>query len=54
MEGTMDATEFALAENLGMTVRALRETMGQDEYLAWRAYYTWRKAMLDMEAKTPQ
>ena len=50
----MDATEFVLAENLGMTVATLRGTMGNDEYLAWRAYYTWRAAMLEMEAKTPK
>ena len=46
----MDPFDFILAEALGMTVAAMR-AMGNDEYLAWRAFYTWRKAMRELEAK---
>lgn len=47
MEGDLDPFDFVLAQDLGMTIGALR-AMGNDEYLAWRAFYTWRKAMTDL------
>jgi hypothetical protein len=51
MTGLLDPTDFALAESLGRTVRELHETMGNDEYLAWRAYYVYRAEMAKIDAK---
>lgn len=51
MEGELDPLDFVLAENLHMTVEALHDQMSNREYLAWRAFLTWRQAMRAFEAK---
>jgi hypothetical protein len=45
----LDSFDFYLATKLSMTVREMHDRMGNDEYLKWRAYYTYRKAMEDFE-----
>jgi len=47
----MDAFEFVLAENLGKTVKALRSEMGNDEYLAWQAFYEYRAEQVKLADK---
>ena len=51
MEGSLDTFEFVLAESLHMTIEALRDNMTPTEYAAWRAFYKYRRAMQEMEAK---
>ena len=46
----MDTFEFVLALDLGKTLTEL-SAMPQREYIAWRAYYTYRAAMADLERK---
>lgn len=50
MEGDLDAFDFILAENLGMTLAQIGQ-MSNREYLGWRAFYTYRTAMRDMKKK---
>jgi hypothetical protein len=38
----MDTFPFFLAEQLGMTVADLRARLSYEEYIQWRAFYTWR------------
>ena len=52
MEGELDPFDFMLAEQLGMTVAQMRETLSNQEYLQWRAFYVWRNAQQELEAKT--
>lgn len=49
--GEIDPFEYRLARDLGRTLGELRHAIGHDEYIAWRAYYTWEAAMLDFEAR---
>lgn len=46
----MDTFQFVLAQDLGKTLDEL-DAMPRREYLAWRAYYTWRASMQELEAK---
>jgi len=50
MEGDMDTFDFVLALDLGKTVDEL-SAMPTREYIAWRAYYTYRAAMADFESR---
>ena len=49
MTGERDSFEFLLAEKMHRTVNELRQTITQDEYLQWSAYYVWRSAMEKFE-----
>ena len=49
----LDPFDFLLAERLGMTVRTMRARMGNDEYLAWRAFNVWRNAQAELAEKVP-
>lgn len=51
MEGEVDPFDFSLAESLGRTVAELRASIGNREYLAWRAFTVWRNAMQELEAE---
>lgn len=51
MEGELDPFDFALAEKLGLMVHQMREQMPNIEYWQWRAYYTYKAAMIDLEAR---
>ena len=46
----MDTFDFVLALDLGRTLADV-SAMSHREYLAWRAYYTYRAAMADFERK---
>lgn len=48
MEGELDPFDFILAERLGITLAAV-EAMSNNEYLRWRAFYTYRAAMEAMQ-----
>ena len=48
MEGELDPFDFVLAEKLGMTLAQI-EAMSNHEYLRWRAFYTYRAAMAEMD-----
>lgn len=50
MEGDEDSFPFVLALDLGKSLTELGE-MPFDEYLAWQAFYTYRKAMVEFEQK---
>jgi hypothetical protein len=50
MEGDLDTFDFVLALDLGRTLAEL-SAMSMREWLAWRAYYTYRAAMSQMEAR---
>lgn len=50
MEDELDAFQFVLALDLGKTLAEL-DAMSFDEYLHWQAFYTYRAAMRDLEAK---
>lgn len=54
MEGTLDVFDFILSEKLGMTVQQMRDTMPNDEYHKWRAFYSYRNAMEELEFKKAQ
>jgi hypothetical protein len=41
---------FILARDLGMTVAALDATMDHGEYVQWRAFYVWERAMAEFKA----
>lgn len=47
----IDAFDFVLAEKLSMTVDELHDRMTNSEFLKWRAFYTYKAAMLDLETK---
>lgn len=49
MNEELDPFDFGLAEQLGMTVQGMSEAMSNAEYLAWRAFHVYRKAMADMD-----
>jgi hypothetical protein len=51
MEGTLDAFEFVLAESLHKTIAQLRDEMSGSEYVAWRAFHTYRNEMQKLAAK---
>lgn len=51
MEGELDPFDFMLAEALHMTVEDIWTRMSNQEYLRWRAFYTWRNAMAEFEAE---
>lgn len=36
-----------------MTVGNLRTSISNQEYVQWRAFYTYRNAMLELERKEP-
>lgn len=44
----MDSFQFVLALDLGRTLEEMA-AMPRREYLAWQAFYTYRKAMVDFE-----
>ena len=44
----MDSFQFVLALDLGKSLEDL-SAMSRREYLAWQAFYTYRKAMQDFE-----
>jgi hypothetical protein len=50
MEEELDPFDYQLAENLGMTVEQVRQ-MPNREYAAWQAFYVWRHARRELEAK---
>ena len=50
MEEELDPFQFVLALDLGRTLAEL-DAMSFDEYLHWQAFYSWRAAMRDFEAK---
>ena len=52
MEGELEPFDFALAERLGMTVEAMRDSMANNEYHQWRAFYVWRSAAQELAVKT--
>lgn len=54
MEGTLDSFDFILAESLHMTVQQIHNDMSNLEYVQWRAFYNYRAAMQDFEAKKQQ
>jgi hypothetical protein len=54
MEEEMDPFDFALAEKLHMSIRAMRQSLGNDEYLAWRAFHVYRAAMRELEQERPR
>lgn len=47
-----DPFPFFLAEKLGMTVADLRARMSYDEYVQWRAFWSWRNWMNAPPAQT--
>lgn len=51
MEGELDPFDFVLAEQLHCTVEELYDRMSNSEYHRWRAFYTWRQAMAELEAQ---
>ena len=51
MDGRLDPFDFTLAEQLHMTVADMRERMSNQEYLQWRAFYVWRNAQQELDAK---
>lgn len=52
MEGELDTFDFELALELGMTIEQLRGTLSNLEYLQWRAFFVWRNAQIELEAKS--
>jgi hypothetical protein len=51
MEEELDPFDYTLAEALGMTLQTMRDTMPNNEYLSWRAFYVWREAKREIAAK---
>ena len=47
MEGELDPFTFTLAEALGKTLGEIGAMPNRD-YIAWRAFYTYRTAMAEM------
>jgi len=54
MEEELDPFDFILASDLHMTVAEMYERMPNPEYIAWRAFYQWRRAQLELAAKEQQ
>jgi hypothetical protein len=54
MEEELDPFDFTFALELGMTVDQMQKAVPNGEYIAWRAYYVWRKAQLELAMKEPQ
>jgi hypothetical protein len=54
MVGTLDPFDFLLAESLSMTVAEMHARMGNDEYIAWRAFYVYRNAQQELARKAPR
>jgi hypothetical protein len=50
MEGEIDVFDFILAEKLGMTLAQVGE-MSNNEYLRWKAFYVYRRAMQELDSK---
>lgn len=50
MLGEVDATDFILAEKLGMTLGEVSE-MPNREFVAWRSWLTYRAAMDDLASR---
>jgi hypothetical protein len=50
MTGEIDTDDFTLAENLRMSLSAVR-AMPNTEWVEWRAYYVARAANADLEAR---
>ena len=48
MEGELDTFDFVLAETLHLTLEQV-DAMSNNEYLRWRAFYTYRAAMAEMK-----
>ena len=48
MEGTIAAFDFQLAEHLGLTLEQVRAMPNRD-WIAWRAWLTYRAATAEME-----
>lgn len=48
VDGTLDTFDFVLAEALGMTVTEVGR-MPHLEFIAWRAFYVYRSAMMELE-----
>ena len=48
MEDREDVFDYMLAEALGKTLDELMD-MSNNEYVRWRAFYTYRDAMAKME-----
>jgi hypothetical protein len=46
-----DMFDYTLALEMGRTVDELRRTVPNNEYQAWRAYYQWRAAQIELAAK---
>lgn len=51
MEEEIDPYDFLLAERLHMTLKTLRDTMPNNEYLQWRAFDVWREAQRELDGK---
>ena len=51
MLGDLDTFDFVLAQDLGMTLGAVRE-LPNAEVTEWRAYYRYRHAMDDLAARS--
>lgn len=49
----MDPFEFILAEALGLTLSQVR-ALPNAEFMEWRAFWVWRQAMEDFEARRAQ
>ena len=48
MEGDLDPFDFVLAEKLGMTLAQV-DAMSNNEYLRWKAYAVYQRAMAEMK-----
>jgi len=51
MEGDLDPFDYMLASELGMTIKDMHDAMPNNEYLSWRAFFTYRTAMQDLALK---
>ncbi|MEA2538469.1 MAG: hypothetical protein QOF11_2703 [Chloroflexota bacterium] len=51
MEEELDSFDFVLAEALHMTVARMNDEMPNNEYIAWRAFYVYREAQLELARK---
>jgi hypothetical protein len=50
MEGDLDTFDFILAEALGKSLAEIGD-LSNDEVVRWQAFYTYRTAMRELEAK---
>lgn len=51
MEGELDPFDYLLAEKLGATIEEMHDRLSNREYLAWRAFYVYRDAMIAFETE---